>query len=83
MCYVSSPYDIASDSPVAILFIASDSPVAILFIASDSPAAILLQMVTSVSMQAFHGMFSMRPSEKSLPSDLNARIITVRDENLI
>ena len=34
-------------------------------------------MITSVSMQALHGMFAMRPSEKSLPADLNARIITV------
>eukprot|EP00057_Strongylocentrotus_purpuratus_P028949 XP_011683423.1 PREDICTED: RRP12-like protein isoform X1 [Strongylocentrotus purpuratus] len=32
-------------------------------------------LVTSVSMKALHGMFTMQPSPASLPSDLNAQLI--------
>ena len=34
-------------------------------------------MVTSVAMKALHGMFLCEPKANSLPSDLNAQIITV------
>ena len=44
-----------------------------------SQVDVSFQMVTSVSMQTLHGMFAMRPNAKSLPADLNARIITVSD----
>lgn len=35
-------------------------------------------MVTSVCLRTLKGLFAMEPKPENLPTDLNARIITVR-----